>query len=140
MNPQPPALSAQELALVDRSRVAHVATNGADGFPHLVPVCPAIDAGTVLFATVRDRKYRDLQRDPRISLCFDHYEEDWGSLEQVLVTGSARMIEHGEAWFRGRDLLYQKFPQYEPEAEIREGETVIVLVLADRVLSTWRRG
>ena len=134
-----PALSPQELALVDRSRVAHVGTIGADGAPHVVPVCPALDGGTVLFATQKDRKVQDLRHESRISLCCDHYLEDWDSLEQVLLTGSAQIAEHGEAWSRGRDLLYAKFPQYEPQAAILEGESVIVRILPQRVSSTWRR-
>jgi Pyridoxamine 5'-phosphate oxidase len=104
----------------------------------VVPVCPGLDDGTILFASLRDRKIRDLANDPRIALSFDEYTEDWDGLLQVLVSGSAHVVEQGPDWTRGRDLLYVKFPQYEPKAEIVEGESVIVRIQPTRISSTWR--
>jgi PPOX class probable F420-dependent enzyme len=54
------------------TRTAKVATIGADGRPHVVPVWFVLDGDTVVFTTGdRSAKARYMRRDPRVALCVD---------------------------------------------------------------------
>jgi PPOX class probable F420-dependent enzyme len=119
--------------MLRHARVAHLATVLPDGSPHVVPVCPALDGDRVVVALGGGQKLRNLRRDPRAALVVDDYVEDWDALRRVAVFGRASLFEDGPDWERGRDLLYGKFAQYEPQAEIVAGETVVVAVAIDRV-------
>ncbi|GIU97943.1 MAG: PPOX class F420-dependent oxidoreductase [Actinomycetota bacterium] len=121
--------------LVAGARVSHLATVGADGAPHVVPVCHVLDGDRLVFATDRTtRKVANLLANPRAAVCSDVYSEDWASgLAQVIVQGRARVIDEGPEWDRGRALLYEKYPQYPVEAPIEAGRSVIVEVVIERV-------
>ncbi|HSL11861.1 MAG TPA: TIGR03668 family PPOX class F420-dependent oxidoreductase, partial [Actinomycetota bacterium] len=80
-------------------------------------------------------KVRNLIRDLRATICVDHYDEDWTSLRQVIVRGDALLIDRGYEWDRGRQLLYDKYPQYATASPIDDG-TTIVAVRIDQV-SSW---
>src|SRR5205807_10199664 len=81
---------------VSAARVARLATVNADGAPHLVPFCFALD-GDVLYSAVdaKPKKTQRLQRlqnaarEPRVSVLVDHYEEDWARLWWVRLDGQA---------------------------------------------------
>ena len=114
-------LDPQEAALIKDVRVARLATADANGVPHLVPICFAYDGGC--FYSVLDRKpkrapleglkrVRNISSNPRVSLLVDHYEEDWGGLWYVLVTGTAEIIRGGEEHRRAVQLLRDKYAQY----------------------------
>ncbi len=130
-------LSDAAATMLRHARVARLATLGADGWPHVVPVCPVLDGDRrLVFASDDSVKLRNLRADPRVTLVVDDYVEDWDALRRVLVRGTARVIEDGPEWERGRDLLYAKFPQYEPQAEIVLGSTAVVEVSIDGVSTT----
>ncbi|MDP9297152.1 MAG: TIGR03618 family F420-dependent PPOX class oxidoreductase [Actinomycetota bacterium] len=121
-------------AFVARQRVAHLATVAASGAPHVVPVSTVLDADRVIFATETDtQKVRNLRGDPNVAMCFDEYSEEWSSLQQVVVYGRAAIVESGPEFLRDRNLLYEAYEQYEAEAPIDEGDSVIVEVSIDRV-------
>jgi PPOX class probable F420-dependent enzyme len=128
-----PALGEPAAAMLRRARVAHLATLLPDGSPHVVPVCPVLDDERVIVALGGGAKLANLRRDPRVALVVDDYLEDWDALRRVAVFGRATLVEDGPAWERGRDLLYAKFAQYEPQAEILPGESVVAEITIDRV-------
>ncbi len=128
-----PELSKAEAAYIGEARVARLATIAPDGGPHVVPVCPVLDGDRILVATERTRKIRNIQVDPRVGLAFDEYDEDWTRLRGVSVSGTATVHEAGPVWERGRDLLYEKFPQYEEQAEIVPGRTLILEIALEWV-------
>jgi PPOX class probable F420-dependent enzyme len=128
-----PALTEPAAAMLRDARVAHLATLLPDGSPHVVPVCPALDGDRVVVALGGGAKLRNVRGDPRVALVVDDYVEDWDALRRVAVFGRATLFEDGPEWERGRDLLYAKFAQYEPQAEILPGETVVVEIAIDRV-------
>jgi PPOX class probable F420-dependent enzyme len=109
-------------ALVAAAPVARLATVGADGAPHLVPFCFALD-GDVLYSAV-DRKPKrtpELRRlanaaaEPRVCVLVDHYEDDWSRLWWVRLDGRARRLDaagDGPEAERARDALVEKYPQY----------------------------
>jgi nitroimidazol reductase NimA-like FMN-containing flavoprotein (pyridoxamine 5'-phosphate oxidase superfamily) len=128
-------LTDREREFVGWARVAHLATIDGRGRPHVVPICPVLDAEQILFATDEESaKVRNLRVNPHVALSFDDYSEDWRvGLRGILVRGSARVLDHGPEWVRVRGLLYGKFGQYEPTAAIEPGRTVIVEVAIEEV-------
>ncbi len=129
-------LTQSERTFVELARVARLATRSADGMPHVVPICPALDGDRILIATdTGSSKVRNLEADGRCAVVFDEYVEDWATLRRVLVQGTASVHRSGPTWDLGKRLLDEKFPQYEPVAPMRPGETVIVEVPLERVSS-----
>jgi nitroimidazol reductase NimA-like FMN-containing flavoprotein (pyridoxamine 5'-phosphate oxidase superfamily) len=129
-------LSVAERGFVARQRIAHLATTYADGRPHVVPISPVLDLDRVVFATERaTQKVRNITQRPAVAICFDEYSEVWSSLRQVIVHGNAYLVDSGFEFRRDRDLLYDKYEQYESDAPITEESTVIVEVRVLRAAS-----
>ena len=111
------------------ARVARLATVGADGRPHLVPVCFAVDGDTVYSAvdevkpkaTLRLRRLRNVAENPAVSLLVDHYDDDWSALWWVRADGRARVLETAPDAIA---LLAARYPQY---AEAPPGGPVIAV-------------
>lgn len=119
---------------IARQRVGYLATVYPDGRPHVVPISPVLDLDRLVFATERDtQKVSNLEGNPFVAIGFDEYDEDWTKLRQVVVHGEAYVIDSGFEFERDRTLLYEKYPQYETEAPIVEGASIIVEVRPDRV-------
>ena len=117
-------------------RVCRVATAGAGGVPHVVPVCHVLAGGKIYFASGDDgRKVKNLRENPRVTLTVDVYSDHWGTLKGVMIQGRARLIEGGPRFRRVRDLLYRKYPQYPREAAISPSDSVAVEVTPTRVFS-----
>ena len=129
----------EEAGFVALAREGHLATVRPDGRPHVVPISTVLDLDRLVFATARDtQKVRNLAHDPAVAISFDEYHEDWTQLVQVIVEGEAYVLDSGFEFERDRTLLYEKFPQYESEAPIEEGSSVIVEIRVDNVMSSWR--
>ena len=103
------------------ARVARLATVGADGRPHLVPIVFAVVADTVYTAvddvkpkaTQRLRRLRNIAENPAVALLADHYDDDWSALWWVRADGTARLVDPVEPEAeRARDLLAERYPQY----------------------------
>jgi nitroimidazol reductase NimA-like FMN-containing flavoprotein (pyridoxamine 5'-phosphate oxidase superfamily) len=122
--------------LIDRERVCRVATAGARGLPHLVPVCHVLIGDKIYFASGDDgRKVLNLRENPQIALTVDLYSEDWSHLRGVMVQGRVALIERGPRFKRVRARLYAKFPQYPKEAALATSDSVIVEVTPTKVFS-----
>jgi PPOX class probable F420-dependent enzyme len=103
------------------ARVARLATAGADGRPHLVPVVFALDGDTLYTAvddvkpkaTTRLRRLANIAANPAVALLADHYEDDWTALWWVRADGTARLLdpEHSAA-AQARALLAERYAQY----------------------------
>ena len=95
-------LSAADWAFLAAQRVAHLATAGASGRPHVVPVCFA-RSGDALYVPIdakpkrgdpRDlRRLRNLRRRPEATLLVDRYDEDWRRLRWLMLSVRARILE-----------------------------------------------
>jgi PPOX class probable F420-dependent enzyme len=99
------------------ARVARLATAGADGAPHLVPVTFAVDGDRVYFAvdakpksSAHLRRLRNIEENPQVSLLVDEYSEHWERLWWVRADGRARVLSG--AVEEPRDLLRARYPQY----------------------------
>jgi PPOX class probable F420-dependent enzyme len=107
---------------VSDARVARLATLTADGRPHLVPICLALE-GDTLYSVVDEKPKRskrlqrleNVRRRPEVTVLVDHYEEDWSRLWWVRLDGTARVLDEGEEREQALVLLRTKYEQYRGE-------------------------
>lgn len=84
-----------------------------------MPICFALE-GDTLYSVVDEKPKRirrlarlgDIERDPRVEVLIDHYEDDWSRLWWVRLRGCAHVVEHEE---RALELLCAKYAQYRGE-------------------------
>ena len=96
-------------AFLDEQRVVVCATNGRDGFPHLMPLWYVVrDGGLWAWTFAKSQKVRNLERDPRATLQLEtgtEYQELRGvmlkcevelvrDVEQVTDVGLAIMARY----------------------------------------------
>ncbi len=100
--------------------VVRLATVRANGQPHLVPICFALDGDTLYTAVDhKPKRSRALQRlanieaNPCVSVLADHYDADWSTLWWVRADGNARVVAVGSPEHtRAVALLGARYPQY----------------------------
>ena len=99
--------------------VAHLATADADGKPHLVPICFALDGDAIYFAvdakpkrTPELKRLKNIAANPRVSVLVDHYDKDWSKLWWVRADGTAHTVTDAALADRALDALAQRYPQY----------------------------
>ncbi len=111
-----------EINFLNRSRVARFATADSTGQPHVIPIVFATDGEKLYTPVDRKRKrlapaqlkrVRNLSENPKIAFIVDHYNEDWNQLAWLLVKGTGKVVESGEAHSSGMRLLQEKYAQYE---------------------------
>jgi PPOX class probable F420-dependent enzyme len=102
-------------------RVGHLATAGADGAPHVIPVCYALDDDALYFvadakpkrgAPRNLQRLRNLRANPQAAIVVDEWDEDWTRLAFVLVRGPAREVHDASAHAAALHLLRARYPQY----------------------------
>ena len=100
-------------------RVARLATADASGAPHVVPVCFAVERGTV-YITVDEKpkragaplkRVRNILANPSCALVADRYDEDWSRLAWVMVRGPAEILDSGPEHDAAQSLLRDRYPQ-----------------------------
>ncbi len=138
------ALPAMTQAQIDEflgvPRHAIVGTNRLDGPPQLSPVWYLYEAGRIYISVlVASAKYRNLRRDPRISLCVDGGHPD---ARAVMITGRAELIEADSPW---RDEMHWRITRryYETDEDARRfreeardwGPTALIVVTPEKTLS-----
>lgn len=116
----------QELEFVGSRRIGRLATADSYGHPAVVPFCFAlIEAeGKPVIVTALDEKpksvpldqlqrVRNIRKNPGVSVVVDDYNEDWGLLRFVQLSGQARLKLPGEPDFdRAISALRSKYTQY----------------------------
>ena len=105
--------------LIAELRVARLATIAPDGRPHLVPVCYALLEGRLAIAVDEKPKrstelarLRNIRRDPRVTLLFDRYDDDWSHLAWVRVDAHAQVHPTGSEWPEALEALRARYSQY----------------------------
>jgi PPOX class probable F420-dependent enzyme len=122
---------------VTAAPVARLATVDADGRPHLVPCCFALD-GEVAYSvvdhkpkrTVALRRLDNIAANAAVCLLVDHYDDDWSTLWWVRFDGTGRVVTEGPEHERAIALLMDKYPQY--RATPPSGAVVAIDVTAVR--------
>jgi PPOX class probable F420-dependent enzyme len=137
--------SPEARAFLEAHRVGHLATTSADGDPHVVPVCYAVDDAAVYFVADEKPKrgparaltrLRNLRENPRAALVVDDWSEDWTRLAWVLVRGAACVVTppthaHALALLRTRYTQYRRMPLDDP------ARNPVVAITPERV-TVWR--
>lgn len=103
------------------SRLAHLATVGEDGAPHLVPIVFVVVADTIYSAvdakpkrSNRLRRMENVRGHPAVSVLADHYDDaDWSLLWWVRADGTGRVLaaDDPEA-IRAVEALVGRYTQY----------------------------
>jgi PPOX class probable F420-dependent enzyme len=101
--------------------VARLATVGADGRPHVVPIVFAVEGDTIYSAvdqkpkrTTKLRRLANIEANPKVSVLVDHYEDDWQKLWWVRADGRAQVLDASEA-NEAIDRLAERYEQYVAE-------------------------
>lgn len=136
-----PAMTQAQLEeFLEVPRHAIVGTNRRDGPPQLSPVWYLYEEGRFYIGMlVASAKYRNLRRDPRISLCVDGGHPD---ARAVMVHGSAELIEAESPW---REEMTWRITRryYESDEDARRfreearawGRTALIVVTPEKIIS-----
>ena len=145
-----PVLTAVQRAFVESVRRAVLATIAPDGHARLVPICFSLDEDrAVLWTPIDDKpkraaaplalaRVRDLRADPRVTVLFDRWDEDWTRLAWMRVEGTAVVLEaEARAAERATAIaaLRTRYPQY---AGHRLESRPLIRISIDRV-TDWGR-
>jgi nitroimidazol reductase NimA-like FMN-containing flavoprotein (pyridoxamine 5'-phosphate oxidase superfamily) len=121
-------LTKSEKELLEPARVARVATAGANGSLHNVPICPIVVGDKIYFASEQKAtKVKNIQANANVAVVFDDYSETWGHLRGVMIRGQARIVGKQEFTVL-RKKFYEKFMQYEDAAPLDEKDSAIIEV------------
>lgn len=120
-------------ARFDTSPVAHLATVGADGAPHIVPITFALEAD-VLYTAVDAkpkrathlRRFDNVAANPRVSVIVDAYDDDWSRLWWARADGHASIATGGEGLERAFSALRARYAQHATVA--LTGPAMIIVV------------
>ena len=114
-------LSSEQAALLDASRVGHLATVDEAGRPHVLPVCFAWREG-VLYTPIDQkpkrgdplslRRIRNLLANPAVCLTVDRYDEDWSRLAWLQLRGRASLVEEADERAAALAALRWRYAQY----------------------------
>lgn len=141
-----PGWTAEARRFLEAHRVGHLATAGADGAPHVVPVCFASDEAGIYFVADEKpkrhparalRRLENLRANPRAALVVDDYDDDWTRLAYLLVRGPARFVEGEAAHAAVLRLLRARYPQYTTMALDDPAAHPVVRIEPQRVV-LWR--
>ena len=78
-------------AFINDGRVAHVATLGDDGWPHLVPMWYVVEDGLVSFRSfTKSQKVVNLQRRPQLTVLVER-GATYPELQGVMIKGTAQL-------------------------------------------------
>jgi PPOX class probable F420-dependent enzyme len=130
--------------LIERARVARLATIDCEFKPHLVPVVFVFD-GDNFFIPVDEkrktakpenlRRIRNIQDNPNVALLIDEYSEDWTRLAFVMMQGKASIIttkiQGGIRLQQAYNKLTTKYAQYQ---KIGIGE-MCIMINPEKVIS-----
>jgi PPOX class probable F420-dependent enzyme len=116
---------------VASARVGELATTRADGRPHVVVVCFALEPDRI--TTVVDqkpktttalRRLENIRANPAVSLLVHHYEEDWSQLWWVRVDGRAEVVDARDEVAALLPPLVEKYPQYRSRTPV--GPAIVI--------------
>ncbi|MEU7059012.1 PPOX class F420-dependent oxidoreductase [Streptomyces sp. NPDC046197] len=129
-------LSDRLKALLDSPVFIVVGTIQPDGSPQLSPVWVKRDGDQLLFSTTVDRqKYKNLQRDPRVSVEVHDPQSPYDYAEirgtaQTTTEGGKELIEELSLKYTGKN-----YAEFNP-ASAQDAERVVVRITPQKVVGT----
>ena len=128
-------LTAKQRNFLQAQRTATLATAGAKGAPHALPVCFLTDVGNVYIAIDQKpksgdpralKRLRNIAENPQVALVADRYDDaDWSRLGWVMVRGRAEILEDGVEYTDAQARLTARYTQY--QAMDLEGLPIIAI-------------
>ena len=127
--------------IINKARVARLATVDSECKPHLTPVVFVfnngcyfipIDEKTKRSRPERLKRVKNIQQNPNVTILIDEYNEDWEKLYFIMIQGKASII--GDKELEQRELLLlkrthrllsDKYLQYQ---KIGMGEYIIMII------------
>ncbi len=138
-----PVFADWEEELVNRSRVARLATVDEKNNPHLVVIVYAFD-GKRIYTPVDEKpkkdsskklkRIRNIENNKAVTVLVDDYYEDWSRLAWVQIRGRADILISGRIYEKGISLLNSKYPQY---TEMKIDDKPMIVIHPVRIVS-WR--
>ena len=134
-------LSSAQTRLLATARIGHLATADATGAPHVIPVCYVLNGYNIYSVLdqkpkrsplTRLRRVRNILANPQVALVVDHYEEEWGRLWYILVTGRAELLEEGDEMKEAIALLREKYQQYR---DMEIDQNPVIKIVSARAIS-----
>jgi PPOX class probable F420-dependent enzyme len=133
----------EALAFLEERKTVICATNGHDGFPHLMPLWYVVRGGTLWAWTyAKSQKTRNLERDPRATLQVEA-GETYDQLRGLMLRTEAVIHRDDEtkAGFVAELAVRYAPPGVDPEA-VREGFASqipkrVAIEFAERSRVTW---
>ena len=126
------------VACVEAPRTAIVGTNRVDGAPQLSPVWYVFEDGRFFISVgTNTAKVRNLQRDPRISVCVDGGSADYRT---VMASGKAELVPNGDPLqVEMRRRIIWQYHETEEAARrywerVRDTEAALIVVLPEKVI------
>jgi PPOX class probable F420-dependent enzyme len=139
-------------AIINKAKVARLATVDSEGKPHLVPVVFVYDGEHYYIPIDKKTKQKpsepeklkrvkNIQTNPNIALLIDEYNEDWTKLYFVMVQGRALLISNKKGERENELLLFEKAhkllsEKYHHYQNIGMGEYVIMIY--PQKIITWK--
>lgn len=138
--------------IINKAKVARLATADLEYKPHLVPVVFVFDNDRNCYFIPIDEKtkrsgpenlkrVKNIQENPKVALLIDEYNEDWTKLYFIMIQGKASIIggkkleKQNEVLLleKAHNLLSDKYHQYQKTGI---GEYVI-MIIPQKVI-TWK--
>jgi len=134
-------ISANQAGFLTAQRVGRLASADAEGRPHVVPVCFAIE-GANLFITIDEKpkqaaarplkRLRNIMANPAVAFVADRYDEDWRQLGWVMLRGNAEILTQGAEHDHAQALLRDRYPPYRT---MQLSELPVIAVRVERATS-----
>src|SRR3954463_1373434 len=119
----------EALAFFDEEKTVICATNGRDGFPHLMPLWFVVRDGEIWAWTfAKSQKVKNLERDARASIQLEAGEE-YQELRGVLLKCDVELVRDTE---RVADLGLEIFARYTPGVGVSDEVRQMVLKQAEK--------
>ncbi len=84
---------AESRAFLQRGKTIYLASNGEDGYPHLIAMWYALDGDDVIMSTYRKaQKVRNLRLDPRCTLLLEE-GASYAELKGLFLRGRCEIID-----------------------------------------------
>ena len=128
-------LTKAETDFIKDQGVGRIATIGPDGMPHNVAVCPVLDRERIYVGSDKNAaKVRNIGANPKVAIVFDVYRDSWKNLRGVMLSCTARLVDHKD-FKRIRRKLYAKYPHYETDAALDPADSVILELIPEKKFS-----
>lgn len=119
-----------------------VASNGHNGFPHLVAMWYVIVDGKVCFTTFgKSQKIMNLRRDPKIT-CMLESGKGYAELKGLVIDGNAELVEDNAFTAKVMGLVGSKYngipvPTETPEAALKAASKRVVVRVNPVSIYSW---